>query len=137
MSKRPWPGLFPAIRRFLYGEANLPKAKRYGETTTPTTSTYYEGMDKDYRWFRQDELVRKCNVTNAYFATITAGFETFLKTTGEDIDVDDYAFVKDGVDEFNKRVNVDLALFVAQVKRSIYGKTGKILFNHSQGTHDD
>ena len=124
MSKRPWPGLFPVIRRFFYGVANPPKAKRYGETTTPTTSTYYEGMDKDYRWFRQDELVRKCIVTNAYIATMTAGFKTVLESTSEDVNVDDFKFVKEDVDELNKRANMDLVLFVAQIKRSIYGKTG-------------
>ena len=124
MSRKSWPGLFPAVRRFFFGEANPPKAKRYGETSTPTTSTYYEGMDKDYRWFRQDELVRKCVVTNAYFSTMTAGFETVLEAVGEDVDVEDYAFVKEGVDGFNKRVNMDQVLFAAQVKRSIYGKAG-------------
>ncbi|NVM55289.1 MAG: hypothetical protein HWN66_16400, partial [Candidatus Helarchaeota archaeon] len=124
MSKRPWPGLFHVIRRFFYGKASLPKAKRYGETTTPTTSTYYEGMDKDYRWFRQDELVRKCIVTNAYIATMTAGFKTVLESTSEDVNVDDFKFVKEDVDELNKRANMDLVLFVAQIKRSIYGKTG-------------
>jgi hypothetical protein len=81
-------------------------------------------MPEDYRWFRQDELVRKCIITNAYFATMTAGFETVLETTTEDVDVEKYAFVKEGIDGFNKRVNLDLMLFVAQVKRSIYGKTG-------------
>jgi len=91
MSKQPWPGLFPAIRRFLYGEANPPKAKRYGETTTPTTSSYYEGMHRYYRWFRQDSFTRKCILTNAYFATMTAGFETALEPTGDDVDFEDYA----------------------------------------------
>jgi hypothetical protein len=64
--------------------------------------------------------VRRCLVTNAYFATMAAGFETILETRDEA----DYAFVKEGIDEINRRVNLDLALFVAQVKRSIYGKAG-------------
>jgi hypothetical protein len=81
-------------------------------------------MPEDYRWFRQDEIVRKCIATNAYFSTMTAGFETVLEAVGEDIDVEDYAFVKEGVDGFNKRVNMDQVLFTAQVKRSIYGKAG-------------
>jgi len=80
-------------------------------------------MPGGYRWFRRDELVRRCIVTNAYFATMTAGFETVLEATG-DADPGDYAFVKERVDEFNKGVNMDLALFVAQVKRSIHGKAG-------------
>ena len=120
---RPWLGLIPWARRLLLGEARPPKAKRYGPTSTRTTSTYYEGMPEGYRWFRRDELLRKCVVTNAYFATMSAGFETVLEATG-DADPEDYAFVKERVDEFNKRVNMDLILFVAQVKRSIHGKAG-------------
>jgi len=76
-------------------------------------------MNEDYRWFRQDELVRKCVVTNAYFAT-TAGYETIIETE----DPDKYRHVEEKIDELNKTVNMDLALFVAQVKRSVYGKTG-------------
>jgi len=49
MSGRTWPGIIPVFRRFLHGEARAPKAKRYGETTTPTTSSYYAGMPEDYR----------------------------------------------------------------------------------------
>ncbi len=80
-------------------------------------------MPEDYRWFRQDELVRKCVVTNAYFATMTAGFETVLEADS-DVDLGDFSFVKEGVDEFNRRVNMDLTLFVAQVKRSVHGRAG-------------
>jgi len=128
-----WPGLIPVVRRFFFGAARPPKAKRYGETSTPTTSRYYEGMDRNYRWFRQDGLTRKCVLTNAFFATMTAGFETVLEATSEDVDIEDYAFVKEGIDEFNKRVNLDLALFVAQVKRSIYGKAGfEIVLNEDE-----
>jgi len=122
-TSRPWPGLVPWARRLLLGEARPPKARRRGPTSTRTTSSYYEGMPGGYRWFRRDELVRRCIVTNAYFATMTAGFETVLEATG-DADPGDYAFVKERVDEFNKGVNMDLALFVAQVKRSIHGKAG-------------
>jgi len=120
-----WPGLIPLARRFLFGSAKThsPKALYY-PTATPTTSEYYEGMNKYYRWFRQDELVRKCIVTNAYFACMSAGYETVLEAAGEGVDVEDYGFVKERVDELNKRVNMDLMLFVAQVKRSIYGKAG-------------
>ena len=122
-TSRPWPGLVPWARRLLLGEARPPKARRRGPTSTRTTSSYYEGMPGGYRWFRRDELVRRCIVTNAYFATMTAGFETVLEATGN-ADPGDYAFVKERVDEFNKGVNMDLALFVAQVKRSIHGKAG-------------
>jgi len=112
-------GLVFAVKRILFGEANQPKAKRYSETSTPTQSTYYQGMDQDYRWFRQDELVRKCTVTNAYFAT-RGGFETVLEAD----DPEQYSYVKDKIDALNKAVNMDLALFIAQVKRSVHGKAG-------------
>ena len=118
-----WPGLVPALHRLLHGEARTPKARRHYETSTPTSSAYYGGMPEDYRWFRQDELVRKCVVTNAYFATMTAGFETVLEADGG-VDLGDFSFVKEGVDEFNRRVNMDLTLFVAQVKRSVHGRAG-------------
>jgi len=45
---RKW-GVIPSIRRLLWGEAHPPKVKRYGETSTPTTSSYYEGMHRYYR----------------------------------------------------------------------------------------
>ena len=47
-----------------------------------------------------------------------------LNKQARDADPEDYAYVKERIDGFNKRVNMDLALFVAQVKRSIYGKAG-------------
>ena len=114
MSNPSWLGLIPTLRRLFLGGIKLPKAKRFGETSTPTTSAYYEGMNADYRWFRQDELVHKCLVTNTYFATMTAGFETVLEPTQEDVDVDDYDFVKEAINAINKRVNLDLTLFVLE-----------------------
>jgi len=111
-------GLLRGLRRALWG-ASAPKAKRYGETSTPTSSTYYRGMNEDYRWFRQDELVRKCIITNALFAT-TAGYETIAEAE----DTDEYSRVEEKIDELNKTVNMDLALFVAQMKRSVYGSAG-------------
>jgi hypothetical protein len=116
------------VKRVLLGEANKPKAKRYSETSTPTQSTYYQGMDQDYRWFRQDELVRKCVITNAYFATM-GGFETVLEAD----DPDQYGYVKERIDALNKALNMDLALFAAQVKRSVHGKAGfEIILNEKK-----
>jgi len=88
-------------------------------------------MNKYYRWFRQDELVRKCLVTNAFFACLTKGFETVLEPVDQTLEdrekenlLEDYAYVKTEIDKVNKRVNLDKVLFVAQIKRSIYGKAG-------------
>ena len=55
---------------------------------------------------------------------MTAGFETVLEPHQEDVDIGDYDFIKEGIDAINKRVNLDLTLFVAQLKRSIYDKAG-------------
>lgn len=127
MSEKKWIGLIPTVKRFLYGY-RPPKLKRHSSTSTPTTSKSYEGMHEDYRWFRQDELVRRCIVVNALFATMTAGFETELEPTGDvenkDAVIKEYGYVKETVDAYNKRVNMDKVLFVTQVKRSIYGKAG-------------
>jgi hypothetical protein len=117
----PWDGILPAARRLLMGTAAAPKAKRIGEPSTPASSTYYEGMNQDYRWFRQDEIVRRCIVANAFFSTTAAGFETVLDSEGSP---GDYSYVKERIDALNRRVNMDEALFVAQVKRSVYGRAG-------------
>ena len=104
--------------------------KRVSIASTPTGSRNYECMDRNYRWFRQDELVRRCIVINAAYATMAAGFETELEPTKDMSEeqkqafIKQYQYVKDYVDAANRKVNLDHALFVAQVKRSIYGKCG-------------
>ena len=121
------------MRRLLFGEARKPKARRLGESSTLTGRDYYAGMNEDYRWFRQDELVRRCITTNAFYATLTEGFETVLEPTSEDVDPEDYTYVKDTIDEYNRRINLDQVLFVAQVKRSIYGRAGfEIVLNDDE-----
>jgi len=125
-----WPGLVSLGKTFLYGSKGTPKAL-HSEGTTDTTSEAYDSMNKSYRWFRQDELVRKCLVTNSFYACLTKGFETVLEPVDQSLDpqererlLEDYAYVKTEVDARNKRVNMDWVLFVAQVKRSIFGKAG-------------
>ncbi len=111
-------GLVSAARRLLLG-APSPKARRVGDSSTPTSASWYEGMHWGYRWFRQDELVRRCVLANAQYSTLAAGFETALEGDG---DAGDYAYVKERVDALNARVNMDQTLFAAQVKRSVYGR---------------
>ncbi len=134
-----WPGLKPLWNRFLYGGVRNPKLRRRGETSTPTSSENYETMHKDYRWFRQDESVRRCVVINALFATMTAGFETELEPVGEVDDpeafVEKYKSLKEEIDAINKKVNLDQVLFVSQVKRSIYGCAGwEMILESPNGT---
>jgi len=114
------------IRRLL-GGVNAPKAKhRYPGRSS--SDTYYAGLNQDYRWFRQDELVRKCVVTNAYYATLH-GFTTVTEAEAPE----KHGHVKDRVDEVNKAVNLDLVLFTAQVKRSVYGKAGFEIVTDNEG----
>jgi hypothetical protein len=134
-----WPGLIPLGKRILYGGVREPKVKRY-TGSTPTTSDAYESMDENYRWFRQDEMVRRCIVINGMFSTMTAGFETELEPTG-DLEkeekpaiIEKYGYVKEYIDDLNKKVNMDQVLFVSQVKRSIYGWSAwEIVFESENG----
>ena len=113
--------------RSLLGGVNAPKAKhRY--PVGSSHDTYYAGLNQDYRWFRQDELVRKCVVTNAYYATLHG-----ISTVTEAETPEKHGYVKERVDEVNKKVNLDLVLFTAQVKRSVYGKAGFEIVTDNEG----
>lgn len=137
-----WPGLLPIAKSIVYGAVDKsPKLRSFGRVTPvpEADSNYnYDAMKPDaYRWFRQDEIVRRCVVINAAYAVMAAGFETELEPV-EEIKGDTpeatekaekefqekYKYIKDYVDAANRAVNLDQALFVAQVKRSIFGKAG-------------
>ena len=100
------------IRRLL--ASNRPKAKN---TYTVSTGHTFQGTRQYHQTFRRDELVRKCITTNAYYATMTKGFETVLE--GEN--PEDYEYVKQRIDSLNKKHNLDQVLYVAQINRSIHG----------------
>jgi len=55
---------------------------------------------------------------------MSSGFETVLQGLNVDDDLTKYEGLKKKIDEINKRVNLDLILFTAQTKRSIYGNVG-------------
>lgn len=117
-------GFFPYVKRRFFGAVGAPKAATVSYDSTRTLSKNYESMFYGYRWFRTDELVRKCTVSNAFFAAMSAGFETEVQGTTSDFNPKEYDELKAKIDEVNKRVNLDFVLFIAQMKRSIYGKTG-------------
>jgi len=97
----------------------------------PTPEYPYTGSNKFYREFRRDSLVRNCIIANAFYPT-AKGFETVLELADpgglseEQIaaQLEQYRSVKDEIDSLNKAVNLDHVLFVAQIKRSIYGRAG-------------
>jgi len=116
-----WPGLVPLTQQLFFGskQAQAPKAT-YSPGSTPTTSREYEGTNQYYRWFRQDELVRGCIVTNAYFACMSQGFETVLEPAEtqnlsnqkKERLLKDYAYVKSEIDELNKQASMDKILSI-------------------------
>jgi len=95
----------------------------------PTPEYPYTGPNKFYGEFRRDSLVRNCIIANAFYPT-AKGFETVLEIaeprelSNEQIanELERYKHVKYEIDALNKAVNLDNILFIAQVKRSIYGK---------------
>ena len=130
-------GLWPLAKRVIYGATSesVPKIRKQGNSTlnpNADSKTNYESLKPEaYRWFRQDELVRRCIIINAAYATMTEGFETELEPIEALLDdaaktafQEKYKYVKDYVDAANRSVNMDRCLFVAQVKRSIFGKAG-------------
>lgn len=133
---RPATGLLPKIKHFFYSAASsTPKIRHYTTSTPSETVSDTSLQPEAYRWFRRDELVRRCVVVNAGFASM-AGFDTELEPVDDSLSEDQkkalaeqYKYVKVYVDQINKEVNLDNTLFIAQVKRCIYGKAGfEIIF---------
>jgi len=121
-----WKGLKYYAKAFWSGAGGTPTVT-YPDSGTTTRP----GNLQDYwKWFREDELVRRCITINAYFSTLSAGFETELKPTvqlpeeEETALLEKYSYVKDMVDKVNQQVNLDRVLFASQVKRAIYGRAG-------------
>ena len=97
----------------------------------PTPEYPYTGSNKFYREFRRDSLVRNCIIANAFYPT-AKGFETVLELAEpgnlSEVQVakelEEYKHVKDEIDGLNKAAGLDNVLFIAQIKRSIFGKAG-------------
>jgi len=97
----------------------------------------YSGMNKYYREYRRDSLVRTCINTLAFWST-NKGFETVLEPTGdvkaEELEkyLEPYQEVKAFVDKINRNVGLDQALRVAVIKAKIYGHSAfEIVLNKS------
>jgi len=86
----------------------------------------YSGMNKYYREYRRDSLVRTCINTLGFWST-NKGFETVLESTGdikpEELEsfLKQYQEVKAFVDKINRNVGLDQALRVAVTKAKIFG----------------
>lgn len=151
-----WPGVIGAGKWLLHGSpeptptlvAARPRVAIGEVDTSKTTSEIYSSMDQDYKWFRKDRLVRRCILTNAYFSTLSSGFETELQVTDQSLPesaqeaiLERFKDVKVFIDDLNKKLNMDQVLFVTQIKRSIYGKAAwEIVMDggdQEEGTYPD
>lgn len=90
-------------------------------------------MPDEYRWFRQDEIVRRCVLINGFFSTETAGFDTVLEVRPDEQGnvpedatpiLEKYAYLKHAMDGLNQTLNMDDVLLATQIKRSVFGKCG-------------
>lgn len=122
-------GLVSRFSRMLHPgrrEAQTLPLALYGPWATETTSTAYQQMNKYYREYRRDALVRAC-VDMIAWTTTSKGFETRLESISkmsEEALKSKFGRLKERVDAFNKRVNMDWILQVAVVKKRVYGRTG-------------
>jgi hypothetical protein len=97
---------------------------------TQTIFDAYKGMEKHYRAYRMDAIVRGCINALAYWAT-KESFDTVLEPVGEGLTPDqqqkviaDNLPLKQWIDQINLRVDLDHVLRVAIIKAKIYGKSG-------------
>ncbi|MEM3381429.1 MAG: phage portal protein [Candidatus Bathyarchaeia archaeon] len=91
----------------------------------------YRGMNRYYREYRRNFLVRKAIESLAYWC-VKEGFETVLEPgpnhgrleseEARENFLREYLQVKDYVDEINYDVNLDQALRIAVIKMKIYGR---------------
>ncbi len=97
---------------------------------TQTIVDAYKGMDKRYRQYRSDSLVRGCINSLALWAT-KEGFDTVIEPVQQGLTpeqeqqvINQYLGLKAHVDRINQRVNLDHVLRAAIIKAKIWGKAG-------------
>jgi hypothetical protein len=97
---------------------------------TQTIDEAYKGMDKRYRQYRIDSLVRGCINALALWAT-KEGFDTVIEPIEQGLTpqqeqqiIDKYKDLKAYIDKNNQRVNLDHILRAAIIKAKIWGKAG-------------
>lgn len=76
-----------------------------------------------YDVYKRVPLVRQCINMIAHFTT-RRGFDTHVEALTNKKDEQDMKLIKRHVDTINRRVNLDLALYIATIKREIWGRAG-------------
>ncbi|MGC8850202.1 MAG: phage portal protein, partial [Candidatus Bathyarchaeia archaeon] len=94
---------------------------RFAPWTYRTTSTAYSGVDKYYREYRRDSLVRGCIDVLASFST-GRGFNIYAEPVDPGESPEEYRDLIAYVNEVNRRVNLDGVLHKTVIKAEIYGK---------------
>jgi hypothetical protein len=117
--------------------SNLPLSRqlsaaksKYYLGMTQTIYEAYKGMEKHYRAYRMDAIVRGCINALAYWST-KESFDTVVEAVGENLTpvqqqtiIDQNLPLKQWIDKINLRVDLDHALRNAIIKAKIYGKAG-------------
>jgi len=97
-----------------------PKVKR---SEWETGSLYSSSTLSDYlKYYKTISLVRQCVNLRASFAT-SRGFFTEVEVL-DDSDPEEFLDVKKKVDEVNRKVNLDEVVYIAEIKREIFGFAG-------------
>ena len=97
-----------------------PKIKK-GEWSTG--QLYSSSTLGDYlSYYKTISLVRQCINLRSSFAT-SKGFFTEIETLGDE-DPEEFVEVKKKVDEMNRKVNLDEVVYIAEIKREIFGYAG-------------
>ena len=94
---------------------------RYYLGLAPSESEAYAGMDRYYREYRRNFLVRGSINALAYWAT-KEGFEVLLEPA-EALGEDQSRAVLDFINAINARVGLDQALFTAIVNALVFGRS--------------
>jgi len=96
---------------------------------TSAGSTAYDAMNKFYREYRRDRLVRRClNILGAF--SCNRGFETVLEPPepmeDEEADayVEKYDDLKEYINSINRIVQLDKVCLIAVIKSKIFGHCG-------------
>lgn len=104
------PNVSPKLKNFEWNWASL-----------ITDDSSLAGLHKYLKEYKRISVVKQC-INMVGFWSTQKGATTQIETVDPDDEAEKYIHVKRAVDAINRRVNLDRSLWIAQVKRSIYGQ---------------
>jgi hypothetical protein len=104
----------------------------------------YEVLPLELQYFITDFMLRRCVMAVSEYVIYAAGFDTKLESTmpppaGTDAKTYDekvlveYGWVKDFIDDINKRVNLDEIIFSAALQMCLYGRAAFEILRDPKG----